>query len=307
MPSSEVVSLSPHLRIAVGFATAGRRDLLSAVLLEIARQVRLPDIVVISPAASDDFDDAIQDRLPYEIKAVCSAPGLTTQRNAILDVTSEYDVIVFFDDDFLPGRSYLQAVDRCFSQNEDVVAASGLVLADGITGPGIELAAARAILESYAFEAAQEHSLKDQYNAYGCNMALRLKPVRKNKLRFDENLPFYGWLEDVDFCRRLAVFGRIVKDSSLSGVHLGTKGGRTSGVRFGYSQIANPVYLWRKGTVHFDRALGQMAKNVASNLAKSLNSEPWTDRRGRVRGNFRAFYDLSRGRLDPRRVKELGK
>jgi GT2 family glycosyltransferase len=305
--SSSEVPLSPHLRIAVGVATAGRRDLLSAVLLEIARQVRLPDIVVICPAASDDFDNAIQDQVPYEIKTVCSAPGLTTQRNAILDVTSRYDVIVFFDDDFLPSRSYLEDVEICFSQNNEVVAASGLVLADGITGPGIELAAARAILERHALGAVRENGLKDQYNAYGCNMALRLMPVRKNELRFDENLPFYGWLEDVDFCRRLAEFGRIVKDSNLSGVHLGTKGGRTSGVRFGYSQIANPVYLWRKGTVRFDRAFGQIAKNVASNLRKSVNPEPWTDRGGRVRGNVRAFYDLLRGRLDPRRIRELGK
>ncbi len=299
--------MSPHLRIAVGVATAGRRNLLSGVLFEIAKQIRLPDIVVICPAACDDFDDSIRDRLPYEIKTVRSARGLTTQRNAILDVTSEYDVIVFFDDDFLPSQPYLEGVEKCFSQNNDVVAASGLVLADGITGPGIEFAAARAILERHAFQASQENNLNDQYNAYGCNMALRLKPVRKNELRFDENLPFYGWLEDVDFCRRLAGFGRIVKDSSLSGVHLGTKGGRTSGVRFGYSQIANPVYLWRKGTVRFDRALGQMARNVASNLRKSLNSEPWTDRRGRLRGNFQAFYDLLKGRLDPRRVRELEK
>ncbi len=101
--------------------------------------------------------------------------------------------------------------------------------------------------------------------------------------------------------------GRIVRDSNLSGVHLGVKGGRTSGVRFGYSQIANPVYLWRKGTLHLDRALGQIARNVAANLRKSLKPEPWADRRGRVRGNFRAFYDLLRGRLDPRRVRELSK
>ncbi len=304
--SSSEVPIPPQLRIAVGVATAGRRDLLSAVLLEIARQVRLPDIVVICPAASDDFDDAIKDQLPYEINTISSPPGLTTQRNAILDVTSEYDVIVFFDDDFLPSRSYLKGVEQCFSQNKDIVAASGLVLADGITGPGIEFAVAQVILKKHAFEPAQE-SLEDQYNAYGCNMALRLMPVRKNEIRFDENLPFYGWLEDVDFCRRLARFGRIVKDLNLSGVHLGAKSGRTSGVRFGYSQIANPLYLWRKKTLHFDRALGQMARNVASNLRKSLNSEPWTDRRGRVRGNFQAFYDLLRGRLDPRRVRELGR
>ena len=35
----------------------------------------------------------------------------------------------------------------------------------------------------------------------------------------------------------------------LAGVHMGAKGGRTSGRRLGYSQIANPVYLLRKKTI----------------------------------------------------------
>ena len=34
----------------------------------------------------------------------------------------------------------------------------------------------------------------------------------------------------------------------LRGVHLGNKRGRVSGLRFGYSQIANPIYLLQKGT-----------------------------------------------------------
>ncbi len=105
-------------------------------------------------------------------------------------------------------------------------------------------------------------------------------------------------LEDVDFCRRLAQFGRVVKDPALLGVHLGVKAGRTSGDRFGYSQIVNPVYLWRKGTLRWDRALGQMARNLAANLAGALKPEPWIDRRGRIRGNLKGLFDLSLGRLN---------
>src|SRR3546814_2466766 len=36
--------------------------------------------------------------------------------------------------------------------------------------------------------------LEDVYNGYGCNMAIRMAPVREAGLLFDENLPFYGWL-----------------------------------------------------------------------------------------------------------------
>jgi GT2 family glycosyltransferase len=77
-------------------------------------------------------------------------------------------------------------------------------------------------------------------------MAVRVLPVHGNGLHFDENLPLYGWLEDVDFCRRLAPYGRIVRNARTAGVHLGSNSGRTSGVCYGYSQIANPLYLWRK-------------------------------------------------------------
>jgi GT2 family glycosyltransferase len=136
-------------------------------------------------------------------------------------------------------------------------------------------------------------------------MAVRLAPVRALSLRFDENLPLYGWFEDVDFCRRLACLGRIIKNERMSGVHLGHKGGRSKGFPVGYSQIANPIYLWRKGTCRLDIALQQMARNIAANFGKVFRPEPWIDRAGRARGNLLALLDLVRGRLHPRRILDL--
>jgi hypothetical protein len=46
--------------------------------------------------------------------------------------------------------------------------------------------------------------------------------------------------------RRLAVFGTVVRITSARGVHLGAKLGRGSGVRLGYSQVANPLYVAHK-------------------------------------------------------------
>ena len=79
-------------------------------------------------------------------------------------------------------------------------------------------------------------------------MIVRTAPVLAHGLRFDDNLPLYGWLEDIDFARSIAPYGRVVKSMLLRGVHLGVKRGRTSGVKLGYSQIANPLYMLRKGT-----------------------------------------------------------
>ena len=84
-------------------------------------------------------------------------------------------------------------------------------------------------------------------------MAIRLEHARS--VRFDENLPLYGWLEDVDFSHQLSRTGKIVDVSAVAGVHLGIKMGRTPGKKFGYSQIVNPIYLIQKGSMKKRHAL----------------------------------------------------
>ena len=137
-------------------------------------------------------------------------------------------------------------------------------------------------------------------------MAVRLAPLRRNGLAFDERLPLYGWQEDVDLSRRLAPFGTVVRLSAAMGVHLGVKLGRGSGLRLGYSQVANPLYLAAKGEGYpLARAITHIAKNIAMNVARSPWPEPYVDRRGRLRGNALALRDLLRGRMNPERVLTL--
>ena len=63
--------------------------------------------------------------------------------------------------------------------------------------------------------------------------------------------------------------GKVVKIDAAFGVHLGTKLGRNSGLRLGYSQIANPLYLARKGAGYpLTRALGHL---LASRSLLALN------------------------------------
>ena len=88
-------------------------------------------------------------------------------------------------------------------------------------------------------------------------------------------------------------------------MHLGNKRGRTSGLRLGYSQIANPVYMLRKGSLSFDYAMRQLGRNVIKNVARAAWPEPWVDRRGRLKGNFIALVDLLRGRIEPDRIQDL--
>jgi len=102
------------LRIAVGIATVGRSQLLRAALDELAAQLRPPERVVVCAPSADDFGELAQDT---KLQLVLGPRGLTCQRNAILEQVRDFDVVVFFDDDFLPAPSYLQVVERVFAKH----------------------------------------------------------------------------------------------------------------------------------------------------------------------------------------------
>ncbi|WP_457581382.1 glycosyltransferase family 2 protein [Ensifer canadensis] len=292
------------MKIIVGIATAGRREVLSETLLHLTRQDRKPDAILVCPSSPEDVDETFAETLSVPVTIVAGERGLTKQRNAILSAIDVGDLLIFFDDDFLPQADFLANTETLFLKEQDIVVATGLVLADGIHGPGIPVNEGLEILARDR-AAGTLATLEPVYNAYGCNMVFRLSAIEADGTRFDERLPLYGWQEDVDFCRRLARYGRIVRSGQLRGVHLGNKRGRTSGLRFGYSQVANPLYLLRKGTVSLRWALHLMGSNVAANTIGSLSPQGLVDRRGRLKGNLIAFADLLRGRIDPQRMLEL--
>ena len=286
------------LKIAIAIPTAGRARVLSDTLRVIALQSRIPDELLICPARAEDLDASALDDYTGKFSVCHGAVGLTSQRNLMLRST-ESDIVIFFDDDFIPARDYVAEVELLFEGYPAMIMATGNVLADGIAGPGLTHAEGLRILEGD-----QRDDLlsppEPVYNGYGCNMAVRMHPVRQNRIDFDERLPLYGWLEDVDFSRRLARHGAISRSGRLRGVHLGTKGsGRSPGRRLGYSQIANPIYLARKGTMSWERVARQILRNLTANSLGILFPEPWTDRAGRLAGNAVALRDLLTGKLKP--------
>ncbi|WP_242224486.1 glycosyltransferase family 2 protein [Shinella zoogloeoides] len=291
------------LTIAIAIATAGRRDILTQTVVFLNNQQRRPDEFLICPASPEDIDPEGLSAYDGAIMILPGSAGLSYQRNLLLSAATA-DIVVFFDDDFLPAADYLGEVEKLFASDPTIVIATGHVIADGIGGPGFEFEEGRALLAADVPGGAP--SIEPTFNGYGCNMAIRMAPVRDRAVRFDENLPFYSWLEDIDFSRQLATSGRIVRADRMRGVHLGTKkAGRSPGRRLGYSQVANRVYIHRKGNMPLHHALGGILRNVTSNLARSLKPEPWTDRRGRLQGNMLALRDLLTGRIDPRNILDM--
>jgi GT2 family glycosyltransferase len=286
--------------IVVGIPTVNRAPVLREMLAQIASQTRAPDRVIVCGTKPGDVEGV--DTALTGVCVIFAKAGLTNQRNAVIDAASEADVIVFFDDDFLPHPHYLQAVEHYMQENPRTVVVTGKVLADGINGPGLPVGEGKAILAGDG----RENSANPTFSGYGCNMAIRMAPVHRHGLLFDECLPLYSWQEDVDLSRQLAAYGDIIKLDAARGVHLGVKMGRVSGVRFGYSQVANPLYLFAKRRGYpFGRAVTHIGKNIAKNTVRSFWSEPYVDRRGRLRGNVLALWDLMAGRISPKRILDL--
>ncbi len=295
-----------RLKIAVGIATAGRPKVISETIRLLCCQTRTPDAIVVCPASPDDLDGETLKAVSIPPLIVTGPTGSTTQRNCILGALTDSDIIVFFDDDYFPCADYLSQVERVFLDCPDIVAATGRPIEDGANGPGLSVAQGLSIVEQASQTRPAHETIADTYGTYGCNMAFRMAVIRKHGIRFDENLPLYGWQEDIDFSRQLAPHGRIVQSDFFRGVHLGSKRGRTSGVRFGYSQVANPVYLIGKGTMSWRFAWRIMVRNIAANVLRSFAPEPWIDRRGRLKGNLLALIDMIAGRMSPGRILNLG-
>lgn len=182
----------------------------------------------------------------------------------------------------------------------EVVGITGELLADGIHSRGYSVEEGLSLI---AKAAARNPGIQPRQALYGCNMAIRLGAAEG--MRFDEALPLYGWQEDIDFTYRLGRRGRLISTGRVTGVHLGTKGGRTSGKRLGYSQVANLVYLWRKGSMQPGLGERLLRQNLASNFFRSIRPTPHIDHRGRLLGNLIALRDWATGRIDPRKIETM--
>ena len=293
------------MRIHVAIATTGRPDVLCKVVDRFRHQTRPADGIVVVGAAPEDITGLDRLAQPPQQAVVSPKKGLCAQRNVALSLLrGQTDAVVFFDDDFLVAHDFLQRLEQLFEGDPDLVGLTGWLIADGAQTGALTYEEAEAMLDAGPNGAPRPDKPDERTSwLYGCNMAFRMSACED--LSFDENLPLYGWQEDVDFTEQLARRGHMLRTSAITGIHMGTRGGRTSGLKLGYSQVANIVYLRRKGTIGAAHGWTLMAKNVAANLAKSIRPEDTIDRRGRLKGNIRAFGDVLRGKADPLRILDL--
>lgn len=298
-------------------ATRGRASETLALVDTLSNQTRPPNKVLIVATESSDVEGISGH--PFVQSGVCEIvispkAGLTAQRNegvrylrsrGTLGQGGRRSFCVFFDDDYRPAPDWLERAAERFAR-QDIVGLTGRVLADGINFGGFSEAKSEDFLSGQCEPLPHWTNQEGEWetdSVYGCNMAFVDEVVEK--ISFDENLPLYGWQEDRDYTGLARQYGRVIFFSECRGVHLGTRRGRTSGKRFGYSQIANPLYLMRKGTMGARPGMRFMSRALAANLARSIHRHPSVDYRGRLQGNLLALADLLLFRSDPRRILDL--
>ena len=294
-------------------ATRGRRAEVTRLIASLADQTLTPRLVIVVGAGSEDLPKPL---IPSGLEVAMlttNAAGLTRQRNAGLARAWEVErssspipFIVFFDDDFRPANDWLEKAAAAFRCSPALTGLTGHVLADGIGGDPVTEAEAQNYLQGRTTDKAHWSRVsapKSVESLYGCNMAVQSASARV--CWFDEDLPLYGWQEDCDYTGQLRKRGRAEIRPECRGVHLGSQVARTSGVRLGYSQIANPVRILHRGNMTRLRAARFLAQALLANTVKASLAAQRVDYPGRLRGNVTAIRDLFLGRCRPDRVLEL--
>jgi len=293
--------------VVVVIASAGRPELLGLLLADLLQQTRPPSAVVVAVPGPE--------HLPADLPGnvlVVHGSGAAAQRNAGIDAAlapadgrGPADLIFFFDDDAVLRSDYLESAVAFLVGHPDVVGVTGRVLLDGsgASAPEVPRDAALAALAASAADPPQG-SWHPVDELYGCNFGYRTGP--EPSLRFDARLPLYSWLEDLDFAGRLLRHGQLAKAHDAVAVHLGVaSGGRVAHHRLGYSQVMNPAYLRRKGTIGWLRLGYEVAPRLLGNSLRSVRHPERRWRRRRLVGNLRAVADLARWRFTPERILDL--
>jgi GT2 family glycosyltransferase len=254
--------------ISVIICTRDRFDDFCATFVSLTKQDRLPDeLVVVDSSEIRKIEEFLRlANVSFEIKYIYSKPGLTLQRNLGIR-SSTGNLIYFFDDDVDLDVSYLREVEKIF--DEDTQNKTGAVggkiknlpeyrgsefqarfhglifkIVRSIFGLG-DLGSGRYRLSGMPTFPHIHAKARQCETLTGCCMAFRREVF--SQIEFDENLPGYGLMEDVDISKRLIDIGYyIYYEPAAVLVHKASPHNRLDYFRWGEMSVVNYDYLFRK-------------------------------------------------------------
>ncbi len=292
--------------IAVVIATAGRPDAARDIINTLSDS-RIPEFVGFLSAPDDSDVPAMA--IPANWTVCTGVRGASSQRNKALDlIPDSVSYVFFFDDDSVPRHDYVSTMVAVLEDNPQAVGATGRVVLDGAaagTEYSLEQCESALTASEDRSEGPSARTVQPIVSLYGCNFCVRWAAT--GDLRFDEALPLYSWLEDLDYAKRALTRGQLLQVNAAVTAHRGSSsGGRTSHRRFGYSQVANPLHLRSKGSLSFGEALREMMRPSIKNLVLALiPSARFASRRARLTGNLLAGRHAMLKQVHPSRMLEI--
>ncbi|HVT44396.1 MAG TPA: glycosyltransferase [Thermoanaerobaculia bacterium] len=232
------------LSIAVAIPTFQRGELLVATIEALLRLARPPDEMVIADQSPEHSPEVEAKLRELESRSALrwlrfAEPSIPRSMNAAL-IEARSDLVLFLDDDIVPGESLVEAHVRAYD-GEAIAAVAGQVLQPGEEVVDGELRCARSGLLAdlqFPFNHARGALVS---NVMAGNLSVRR--TRAIEIGgFDENFTGAAYRFETDFARRLIAAGGMIRYEPRASIrHLkANKGGlRTFG---DHLRVASPVH-----------------------------------------------------------------
>lgn len=278
--------------ISVIIPTKDRHKDIIRCLNSLENQSMLPNEIIIIDSSeainkSKELEEKIKKYNKFEIKyQYTDKRGAAVQRNiGINEISKGSEFVFFFDDDVVLEKDYIEVIYKMYKNDikNEIGGIAGYTLIDGNT----------------VYDGNEKEELIDVKSLYGCCSSYRTSAIKG--IFYDENLALYSWLEDWDFSFRVSKKYKLKKCNIAYLYHYHSPSGRVSERKFGFVQIANRNYLYKKNNIFNKREyifyFGQALKNLVRGYNRIY--------RERFIGNYIAIKEVVFGNKGINMVKEI--
>jgi GT2 family glycosyltransferase len=277
-------------------ASTRRPEVLAETIDSVLAGTVQPVLVILAtPDEADVSPRTLELPVVHHVRA---RRGLCHQLNdAVAALPAQTSMVTIFDDDVEVAPDYLERARAFLAEHPEVCVFDGQVVRDG----QVTRQEAKDLLRQ---PTPDDRSFHPTVHIYGCNFTSRVETLRSHA--FDERLPLYAWQFELDYGIRCQSDGKVGTYRGCRFVHLMVTSGRISGTRFGFSQVMNPYYLFRKREIPLRKLVRHFWLNsLASNAFNGTRRGMLYDYRGRLKGNLLAFVSIVRGRVEPERITDM--
>ena len=275
-------------------ATRGRPGVLGETLASVARCDPPPsDVIVVD---GDESGSAEPVALAAGARYERSAPGLTVQRNAGLEL-AQGDVVVFVDDDTELHPGLFAALADAY-RDPEVLGVTGPVVDRDLRRFGNMRSCWRRLLPGggregsltrYGYPRRVQDETRERDVEYMLGGLMTARREAALQVRFDERLGGYGLLEDEDFSYRLSRLGPVRFVPPASVVHRNVGAARRREREFNRMVVVNRAYLFRKNFRRTPLARLQFVMLLGVLLVHRAVNGEWSGVRGLLEGSVEAW------------------